>query len=227
MVMAGPALADHQPKAFTAEYTVSRNGSDIGVRTHSLKKNSQGYVYTARMQTTGFAAFLKPVEITESSEWLLHNNKIIPQQYTYHDSSDSQRDTLLTFNWQDKTVTNKVANDSWKMSIPVGAQDKFGYLLSLMRDLQHGNTNPIYKIADGGRLKTYRFTPMSKELLQTPLGKLPTLKLRRTRVGKEHRKVYIWCAPSLGYLPVKIERHKKNNIYTMLIEKLEETWNSI
>ena len=206
---------------FSAEYYVIRNGSKIGERTHTLSKQGNGYLFESRMHTTGLAALLKSGEVTERSHWQLSNNHVQPQRYEYIDSSDDSRTAKLMFDWQGQRVTNSVGNKPWGMELPAGTQDKFGYMLALMHDLQQGITNPEYKIADGGRLKTYRFINEGKILLDTELGKLETIKLQRILVGKKNRKVYIWCAPSLGYLPVRIERHKKSTVYTMLIQKIE------
>ncbi len=206
---------------FSAEYFVYRNGTKIGERTHSLKKQENDYLFESLMHTTGFAALLKSVQVTEQSHWRLNNNHVQPQRYEYLDSSDDSRTAKITFDWQKQRVTNRVGNKPWAMDLPVGTQDKFGYMLALMHDLQKGNTTPEYQIADGGRIKTYRFVNKGKVLLNTELGKLETIKLQRIRVGKEKRKVFIWCVPSLGYLPVRIERHKKSAVYTMLIQKIE------
>lgn len=206
---------------FSAEYYVIRNGSKIGERTHILNKQKDGYLFESRMHTTGLAALLKSGEVTERSHWQLNNNHVQPQRYEYLDSSDDSRTAKLLFDWQKQRVTNRVGDKPWGMDLPAGTQDKFGYMLALMHDLQQGNATPEYQIADGGRLKTYRFVNKGKVLLDTELGKLETIKLRRIRVGKENRKVFIWCAPSLGYLPVRIERHKKGAVYTMLIQKIK------
>mgnify|MGYP000102940077 CR=1 FL=1 len=206
---------------FSADYQVTRNGSKIGERTHVLDKHEKGYLYEARMRTTGLAALLKPARITERSYWSLSDNRVQPQQYEYLDSSDDSRTAKLQFDWSRRHVTNDIGDEPWGMTVPAGTQDKFGYMLALMQDLQQGNTTPEYQVADGGLLKTYRFTYEGKMVLDTALGKLETVKLRRIRAGKEDRKVFIWCAPALGYLPVRIERHKKGTVYTMLIQKME------
>ena len=221
LLVAPLAQAINITTPFNAEYYVLRNDSKIGERTHTLNKDKNGYLYESRMHTTGLAALLKSGEVTERSYWQLQNNYIQPQRYEYLDSSDDSRTAKLIFDWPNLRITNRVGNKPWSMDLPLHAQDKFGYMLALMHDLQQGNTTPEYKIADGGRLKTYRFINTGKVLLDTKLGKLETIKLQRIRVGKKNRKVFIWCAPSLGYLPVKIERHKKGTIYTMLIQKIE------
>lgn len=216
-----PAIAANITTPFSAEYHVIRNGSKIGERTHTLHRQENGYLFEAQMYTTGLAALLKPGEIIERSHWLLRNNHVQPQRYEYLDSSDNSRTTKLRFDWQQQRVTNHVGEKLWAMNVLKGTQDKFGYMLALMHDLQQGNTMPEYQIADGGRLKTYQFVSKGKVELDTALGKLETIKLERIRSGKKNRKVFIWCAPSLGYLPVKIERYKKDTVYTMLIQNIK------
>lgn len=208
-------------RPFTAEYHVFRNDSKIGERVHRLHTQENGYVFEAHMHTTGLAALLKSGEIIERSHWLLSNNHVQPQVYEYIDSNDDSRATKLQFDWPQQRVTNNVGDNQWAMDIPAGAQDKFGYMLALMKDLQQGNTAPVYQIADGGLMKTYRFVPKGKVVLDTTVGKLETIKLQRVRLGKKNSQLFIWCAPSLGYLPVKIERQKKDTVYTMLIQKIE------
>jgi len=216
-----PLFADHGFNPFTAVYKVSRNNSDIGVRTHALSLKDNQYIYHASMHATGFASIIKPGEVSETSQWRLSNDRVVPLLYEYRDSNNDSRHAQLKFNWQKNSVTNKVGNKPWEMAIPNGTQDKFSYMLALMQDLQHGRKNTEYKIADGGRLKTYRFTTLKNETITTPLGKFNTVKLQRTRVGKKNRVTYIWLLPEKHYLPVKIERHKGDNVYTMLITDLK------
>jgi len=216
-----PLLAEHDFTPFTATYTVSRNDTEIGIRTHQLSQQNGQYLYKAKMHTVGLARLFKSGEVTEQSQWQLKNKKIVPVSYEYNDSSDKERHTLLKFDWPNNSVTNHVGKKPWMMDIPEGTQDKFGYMITLMHDLQHGKKNPEYKIADGGRLKTYQFKTLKTELIETPFGSFETLKLQRTRVGKKNRITYLWCLPEKNYLPIKIERHKGGNVYTMLLNKLK------
>jgi len=214
-------LAEHDFTPFTATYTVSRNNTEVGIRIHQLSQQNGQYLYKAKMHTVGLARLFKSGEVTEQSQWHLKDKKIIPIKYEYTDSSDKERHTLLKFDWPNHSVTNHVGKKPWMMNIPEGTQDKFGYMITLMHDLQHGKKNPEYKIADGGRLKTYQFKTLKTELVETPFGSFEALKLQRTRVGKKNRITYIWCLPAKNHLPIKIERHKGNNVYTMELTHLK------
>ena len=221
LMVCTPSFADHSFSPFTAVYKVSRNNSDIGIRTHDLSLKKNQYIYHATMHATGFASILKSGEVSETSQWQLNNDQIVPLRYEYRDTDNDNRHAQLEFNWDKNSVTNKVGKKPWKMKIPVGTQDKFSYMLALMQDLKHGKKNTEYKIADGGRLKTYQFTTLKKETITTPLGEFNTVKLQRTRVGKKNRITYLWLLPEKHYLPIKVERHKGGNVYTMVITELK------
>ncbi len=221
LVFSAPLYAEHPFTPFTAVYKVSRNNTDIGVRTHRLTQHSDHYIYQADMHATGFASLFKSGEVIEVSQWQLRSDQIVPIRYEYRDSDNEKRHAELNFNWQTNSVTNRVGKKPWKMSIPDGTQDKFSYMLALMQDLQHGKKKAEYKIADGGRLKTYQFKVLNNETINTPIGELNTIKLQRVRTGKKNRITYLWVSPEKHYLPVKIERHKDDNVFTMMITELK------
>ena len=50
-------------------------------------------------------------------------------------------------------------------------------------------------------------TPAGEETLATPIGEFRTLVFRSTRPGSDTG-TYFWCAPALGFLPVKVERRE-------------------
>jgi len=216
-----PLFAKHGITPFTAVYKVSRNGTDIGVRTHSLQLKDGHYIYKANMHATGFASLFKSGEITEVSQWQLNNDVITPLRYEYQDTDKEKRHAQLEFNWENNLVINKVGKKPWKMSIPKGTQDKFSYMIALMQDLEHGKQIIEYKIADGGHLKTYQFKVLKNEIITTPVGEFNTIKLQCIRTGKKNRVTYLWLLPEKHYLPIKIERHKGDNVFTMIITELK------
>src|SRR3569623_1489452 len=102
-------------------------------------------------------------------------------------------------------VTNVSDGDPWRMEIPPDVHDMLGYLLAIMLDLQRGRKELQYSIADGGKLKTYAFQILGEEQVESPFGRLKTVKLRRT---EDKRDTTVWCAPALHYLPVRLEQRE-------------------
>jgi hypothetical protein len=107
-------------------------------------------------------------------------------------------------------VHNDVADSKWEMDIPVGTLDKLVSQLGMMHALARGQTDITFKIADGGKLKEYRFKVVGEETLETPAGTFETVKITRLRDDNK-RETYVWCAPALHYLPVRIWQREKDD----------------
>lgn len=200
---AGPAALT----SFSAEYTLKRNGVPLGVATRSLKPMKDGqFMYASTTHATGMIAWFVKDRIDEHSIFTLLDDKIRPLEYVYnrHGGSKTRR-VKLVFDWEKGVVTNVIDGDPWQMQVPPDVYDKLDYQLAIMRDLRHGRTKLQYNIADGGKLKTYAFDIMGEEQVETVFGKLKAVKIRRL---DDKRYTTIWCAPSLSYLPVRLEQQE-------------------
>ena len=107
-------------------------------------------------------------------------------------------------------VQNDVADSKWEMDIPAGTLDKLVSQLGMMYALVRGETDITFNIADGGKLKEYRFKVIGKETLELPAGTFETVKVTRLREDKK-RETFIWCAPELHFLPVRIWQREKDD----------------
>ena len=95
------------------------------------------------------------------------------------------------------------------MTIPAGTLDKLATQLGMMRELQNGASAKTIAVADGGKLKQYTFQVIGTETVGLPAGRFETVKLNRVGDSKE-KLTYIWCAPQLHFLPVRIWQRKKD-----------------
>jgi len=71
-------------------------------------------------------------------------------------------------------------------------------------------------VADGGKIKNYNFEIIGKEIINTPLGKLETIKLVRLKPNSR-RKSTLWCAKKLEFLPIKVENIEKDGKITVAL----------
>lgn len=200
--------AAETPAGFKVVYTVLKAGFPIGEMVTSLKREKNGrYVYESVTQPTGVVAmFLKDI-LTERSVIRITKHGVQPLSFLYKQTGKKKRNVTLEFDWKKKQVKNSVNGDVWKMKLPVGTLDKQVYRYALMRDLQNGKTNMQYPIADGGVLKTYLFSVISTKKLETNIGTLDVTVVKRDR--KDKPPLYLWCAPKLDFLPVKVQQYKK------------------
>lgn len=214
----GPRAGD-LPDEFSAHYSVSINNLRIGESEVALGKQADGrYLYRSLSRSTGLAKLFRGDTVRESSLFMLHSGRIRPLEYRFdHTGSKKERHALLKFDWQAQKVSNTVEGHTWEMNIPDDALDKMVVQLAVMMDLSGGKRKLGYAIADGGKLKEYQFAVVGEEQVKVPAGEFATVKLQRLRKDND-RTTHFWCAPALGYLPVRIEQIEHEDGVTFLSE---------
>lgn len=202
------------PKTFDNQYKAKLYGFNITVTNRLTKTGDNKYHLL-------FKAESMVGSVTESSNllWNAAQQTVMPEHYVYaRRGLGKKRDAELTFNWQTKTVTNNVEKTTWSMDIAQRVQDKLSYQLQLQQDLINGKHNFSYQIADGGRLKDYKFEKIGEETLETPLGKVKTVKIKRSRENDD-RITYAWLAKDWNYLLVRLQQEENGDAYTIYINK--------
>ena len=190
---------------FDAVYDVYRGGLKIAKMKRVLTINGIENSLYSETKTTGIVSLFRKDKIIEKSIWESSNGKLVPKFYEYlRTGSKKDRNVTVEFDWHKNQVTNSVNGDSWKMAATEGMLDKLLYQLSIMMDLKQGKSTLNYQIADGGKEKNYIFEVVGEEVIDTKLGELNTIKLKRKRNDSDRESIF-WSAPDMHYLPVKIE----------------------
>lgn len=161
--------------------------------------------------------------VREFSDFTLQGQQVRPDHYEYHRKVlGNNKDAVLQFNWHTGTVLNDIKNNPWTMDVPEGALDNLSYQMQLRLDLAAGKEQLVYKVADGGKLKTYPFKRVGHDVIKTPLGSFNTVKIQRDRGPDSKRETFIWFAPELDFMVVKLQQvEKSGKEYSLLLDKLE------
>ncbi|WP_428033593.1 DUF3108 domain-containing protein [Amphritea sp.] len=172
---------------------------------------------------TSLSAEALIAKVNEFSEFTVKDQTIQPQHYEYHRKViGNNKDAVLQFNWNTGTVLNDIAKKPWTMDVTEGTQDNLSYQMQLRLDLAAGKTELSYQVADGGKIKTYPFIIIGSETVTTAIGSFETIKIQRDRGPDSKRDTFIWCAPELDYMVVKLQQvEKSGKEYSLLIDKLE------
>ncbi|GGK69593.1 DUF3108 domain-containing protein [Amphritea balenae] len=220
MLFALPGQAAEGLKPYQATYKAQFDlgFSFSGKAVRELRKNGDQWVLSMNAKAL-FAS------INEFTQFKINNDLIEPQRYEYHRKViGSSKDAVLQFNWSTGTVLNDIKGKPWTMDVPKGALDSLTYQVQLRQDLLANKEQFVYEVADGGRLKTYRFIRLGTEPIATPLGSFNAVKIQRDRGPDSKRQSYIWCAPELDYIVVKLQQVEKNGKeYSLLIDELKMT----
>jgi hypothetical protein len=226
-LMLTPMLAAgyQPPPEFTARYELSKGPLTLAEAVVEFDRPAPDrYRYRVHTQAVGVARLFHQGEIDEVSEGRITANGYRPERYRYRRTGDDRARTAeLRFDWDAMQVVNDIANRPWRLDITPDTIDRVATPLQLMYDLSvHGTDTPLtYRIADGGKLKTYTVHFEGEEILETPAGRFRTVKVvRRDEDGD--REFRLWAAPELHYLPVRIEQWEEDDgTFTLNLARLE------
>src|SRR3990172_546236 len=193
------------PQQFTARYSVSGNGRELGVMTRTvIAQGKDEFLFKSELKAThGLYALLR-VKVLKKSRWQLRNGLVRPLSYSYKQSGPSSRQSQASFDWGSNVVRVMHKNKSLELPATVGMLDKLLYQLVLMRDLESVKNPVQYTVVDGSKVKHYPIDRLGEEIIDTPLGLLQTVKVQYHKPGSE-RTTTLWCAKSLHYLPVRLD----------------------
>jgi hypothetical protein len=220
-LMATSAYAS--PKQFTADYTLSTMGLEIGEARRTLRADGDDrFVFESLSIPKGIATWFISDRLLERSVWQDVNGQVRPQEYLYRRSGGRKNKLIeMSFDWKDHVVQGLDGNRHWHMDLPEGTLDKLSFQLALMQDLKQGKRKLSYRIADKGEVIIYNVRILGNEGVKTPLGTFKTIKVQQVRKSNE-RGLTLWAAPSLDFMPVKIEyKEKDGQVYRSLLRSLQ------
>ncbi len=219
------ALAAPVIPSFEASYSIERAIFDVGrIQLRFQLDPSGNYVYESVTEVAGFISWFRDERVEESSRGRMDAHGIYPDQYRLERAGGkTDRQAEVSFDWQSGNVKNLVDGQPWEMAIPAGTLDKLVVQLAMMRNLQNRLQDQHFRVADGGKLKDFRIHIRGRETIDVPAGHFETVKVEKT---PEHgnRKTYLWLAPALGYLPVRIMRIENDGArYYSVLERVSDS----
>jgi len=190
---------------FNADYDVSYNGMELGVsKRHLSVESNQLATYEATTIPEGFAALLIKEIVTETSKIKITRAQIQPNLYIQSKNKKGKIEEFqLRFDWE----KNKLRNSSSKKNndLKNDTHDLLSFQLAIMQDLQKHKKTMQYRIATKKHTRDYVLNVLNNEKVETALGEFDVIKLSTTPL-KDKSQFTFWCAPSLEYLPVKIQK---------------------
>ena len=224
LLLAGFTLAaDASPlfKPFAARFSVWRGAIPLGSLELSFTLDGgDGYRYHAHTLPGLLAGWFSGDEVLEQSHGRIAVDQVIPERYHYTETGNETDNAEVRFDWKAMKAHTSSGGVTWSQDIETGTQDRLSQQLMVRLQLARGQKEVSYQVADGGKLKHYRFQVVGEEPVKTPQGRLDCLKVERSKESRPPD-YSIWFAPDLDYLPVRIERDRGGAHYRMVLEELE------
>lgn len=191
---------------FEARYTLFDGKKQIGTTRITLSKATNGYVFETQSSGEGGVAGLLGAKINERSEFGYQGEIMQPLRYRYQQKvafSDRRRD--IDFDWSANRIRETEKKKPVDYAATAGTLDRHLVVLALARDLASGAKTFVHPVAYKGEVSPWEFRNQGVETIQTALGPISAIKMKRERENKS-RVTTSWHAEKYGYLPIKIEQ---------------------
>ncbi len=212
--MASMAQATDALSVFNTQYTAKLYGFSIDVTSRLTASSNNHY----ELYFNAEALFGSITEISQL-QWNAEDQTVIPHHYLYNRSGlGKSSEEELNFDWTKHTISNPHKKTNWPMLGALKIQDSLSYQLQLRQDLLAGKKDFYYPISNGKKIKEYRFEIVGEEILNTPLGDVNTVKVKRSYTNDD-RETFVWFAKNFQYLLVRLQQEENGSAYTIYISK--------
>jgi len=93
--------------------------------------------------------------------------------------------------------------------------------LALMVELLAGRTPPSVQLIDKNSVRDYEFTRDGEPTIKTTIGDVHTVVFKSQKKNSP-RITRFWCAPDRGYIPMKVQQEKGDDVqWTLEIQSLK------
>lgn len=198
---------------YKATYDLYYGGVYAGVAFYELNIDGNGnLLFNARVEPRGVAAWISSDIVTEQSRLRLDGDgALIALQYDYQQIRNQSpiEHKSIEFDWTAGLARTRINEEVRQIAIEAGTVDRMSLQLKVMLNRLAGNDGKeiVYMIVEDHEIREYRFEVMGQERIATEAGRYDTVRLER-RHGD--RTTIFWSAPTLGYLPVRVEQQRTN-----------------
>ena len=218
--LSAPASAD-ELEPFEAAYNWIWHGMTVAVSTLRLEREDDTWIYRSKSEPRGIGRVFSERPMQESV-LKVTDDGVRPLSYKADDgTSSTKRDANVQFDWEHGRMTGVYEDTKVDMPITPGIQDDLSVQIALMVELLQGHTPDKFHLLSGNSVREYRYSREGEETLTTPIGTFPTI-VYRSEKENSPRVTRFWCAPSLGYIPLRVEQKRKNDVeWTMQVQRLK------
>ncbi len=208
-------------KPFEATYKWIWHGLTVAVSTLRLERQDDKWVYRSKSEPRGIGRAFSE-RPTQESVLRVTDDGVHPLSYKADDgTSSTKRDANVQFDWDHKRVSGVYENNKVDMPMPSGIQDDLSVQIALMTELLRGHTPEKFVLLSGNSVREYRYSRDGEETLHTPVGTVPTI-IYRAEKQNSPRVTRFWCAPSLGYIPLRVQQKRNDDVeWTMEVQSVK------
>ncbi len=216
--------------AHKASYSAKiKKGISIeGQAVRELQQSENGqWLYSFKVRS-----FLADIDEATHLSW--QNNKVLPHSYNYKLSAPLTRDRRkkVNFDWDKMVALNPLKKKGWTITdIPQNTFDRLSFQLQLAMDVQSGQQDMRYGVADKGKIRENRFRVTGEEKIQTAFGVINSISVEKVRDKGKKRQTTMWFSKQYPFLLLRMLQVEKDgeqyeiNITAASIDNKSVTFN--
>lgn len=205
------AFADQSLTPHIAEYKVQISVLR-GRMSSRLDWQDGAYVVTTNIRPTGLARLVARGSIQERSRFDLANGRVRPTNHSGTDTLTSNgQDVELLFDWSASKVVGRAGGERVDRTLRRGAVDRTSLQYAIMFDLLNDRIRSKYYLQEASGEKTLTVTTGNTKTVKVPFGEFEVVGITHASESSS-RSTTLWCAQSLGYLPVVIEQYRDGKL---------------
>jgi hypothetical protein len=218
LLLTGSALAADKaaplPAPLEVRYTLHYRGMTVGESDLRLTLDGPRYHYRQHTRPLGMAKLFTKAEWFEEGEFEISNTLLRPLRYLkYRTGTDKPRRREVTFDWP---ATRLRFDDGRTRPLGERTLDGGSLLFALMLDPPRPGEARESLVTNAKKVFRYRYEAVGTETLDTALGKIETLHIRRLPLEDEacrqdkkiscadDDELELWLATGHRNLPVRI-----------------------
>lgn len=208
-------------KPYRATYAGIWHGMTVAVSTLKLEQTGDTWTFTSRSEPRGIgkvaSGVFPPVQV---SVVRVTEQGVLPQSFK-SSGGDAAKSIELHYDWQNHKVTGTYEKTKVDLPLTPQVQDDGSVQLDLMVELLAGRTPRTVQLIDKNAVREYEFTRGAEATISTPMGEVRTV-IFKSQKKYSPRITSFWCAPERGYIPMKVQQKKGEDVqWTLEIQSLK------
>jgi len=214
------ACAASVPTHIQIKYRVSMGSMKIGEGLDTFEHDGKTYSVVSESKTAGLAAMLYQLNIRREAKGRITSEGLKPR--TFVESRNDKVKRSATFDWE-KNQVELAEGDENKHTVPLPPSTwdatSFAWNFAFV---PAGDKELNINLTDGRRVTSYRYAIVGRETLNTVIGDIPTLHVKKVLEGDDKRAFDVWLATERHYLPVRIRYTEKDGTaFDSLVEAID------
>jgi hypothetical protein len=219
VALVGAARAD-ELKPYQATYTGIWRGMTVAVSNLKLEHTGDTWTYSSKSEGRGLGRFVSDMAPNQTSVVHVTATGVEPQSYQSGGGGSASASIELKYDWQARRVSGNYQGTPVDLPLTPQVQDDGSVQLALMVELLAGRTPQSFQLIDKNSVREYKFAREGEATVKTPMGDVATIVYRAQKTYSP-RITRFWCAPDRGYIPMKVEQKKGEDVqWTLQIQGL-------